>query len=93
MTKLQALAAKLKAAELKANRLYDTAFEIADAMPGTEENARAEAAWEKAEDAAIALRETLAAEIVKMTFGQIDEPTAYKMTYSPKLYDLIARMT
>lgn len=92
MNRTQLLATRIKAAELKAARLYDAAFEIAEAAPGTAENAAAEHAWELAEDACIALREELAAEIVKYTAGLIDSGTAYKMTFRPELYALIDKM-
>ena len=91
MTKLQKLAAKLKAAQATADKLYDAAFEAADINPESAEFTAAESAWEKADTAANDVREQIAAEIVKMTFGQIDRHTAWRMTYTEKLYDLIAR--
>lgn len=91
MADMKTLAIRLRAAELKANRLYDRAFELADSEPGTEANAAAEAAWSAAEDAANEIRQKLADEIQRVTSGMIDSKTAWAMTYKPKLYELIEK--
>lgn len=92
MASMKTLAAKLRTAELNANRLYDRAFELADSEPGTEANAAAEAAWSAAEDAANEIRQNLADEIQRFTAGKIDSKTAWAMTYKPKLYELIEKL-
>jgi hypothetical protein len=91
MADMKRLSIQLRTAELKANRLYDIAFELADSQPGTEANANAEKAWSDAEDAANEIRQKLADEIQRVTSGMIDSKTAWAMTYKPKLYDLIEK--
>lgn len=91
MADMKTLAAKLKAAEQKATRLYDLAFEFCDRAESLADVEAAEAAWSAAEDAANEIRQKLADEIQRVTSGMIDSKTAWAMTYKPKLYDLIEK--
>ena len=60
-----------------------------DAWEKDPENAELEKAFDETYKAEYAIRKELAAAIVKATAGQIDEQTAFKMTYNPKLAELI----
>lgn len=86
MKKIKDLAKKFKNAEAIENLAYDTAFESDEITPA------AEAEWERCNNYTNSLREELAAEIEKISFGQIDNKTAWAMTFKPELFDLIARL-
>lgn len=86
MKKIQKLAIKVK------NGAIFEQWAIDDIMNADEPTSADIAECEQLADMLIAAREELAAEIVRMTRGQIDEPTAYKMTFNPELFDLIARL-
>lgn len=88
MKRIKELARKLRNAETLENFAYQTAceeenlntfFQLADE-------------WEKLNYITNGIREELAAEIEKISFGQIDNKTAWAMTFKPELFDLIARL-
>lgn len=86
MKELKDLARKLRNAIAVENMTYDLAFE------GEEINEKYAAEWEEISDMTVKAREALAAEIVKVTAGQIDEPTAYRMTFKPELFEIIRKI-
>lgn len=73
----------------KLNAAIEAANAADEAWEKEPENAELEAAFDAAYEAEYAAREALAAAIVKMTAGQIDTATALKMTFNPKLAQLI----
>lgn len=88
MKRIKELARKLRNAEAVENLAYETACE--------EENPnnflKLADEWEKLNYITNGIREELAAEIVKATFGQIDSKTAWAMTFKPELHEIIKKI-
>lgn len=85
MNKIKYLTRELENAIAKANLAEE-------ALEKDYTNKALDAEWEKCYDWEIKVREQIAAEIVKATAGEIDEKTAYKMTFNPKFYDIVAKI-
>lgn len=66
--------------------------EIDDRYEADPENEELEALWESMYTAEYEARVKLAAAVVSFTSGKIDPDTAVKMTYNPKLAELIGRL-
>ena len=86
MKRIKELDRKLRNAIALEDMAYEAAFE------GDETTEAQEKEWEQLADIVQALREELAAEIVKATFGQIDSKTAWAMTFKPELHEIIKRI-
>lgn len=88
MKNIKKLADKLRNAIAIENLAYDTAFE--------EENPdnflKLADEWEQCNYITNGVREELAAEIVKVTLGQIDYKTAWAMTFKPELHEIIKKI-
>lgn len=88
MKRIKELARKLRNAETVENLAYETACEeenLNNFMKLADE-------WEQCNYITNGIREELAAELVKITAGQIDEKTAWAMTFKPELHEIIKRI-
>lgn len=88
MKKIKELARKFKNAKAVEDLAYEAAFEeenLNDFFKLADE-------WEQCNYITNGIREELAKEITKISFGQIDYKTAWAMTFKPELYNLIARL-
>ena len=86
MKRIKELDRKLRNAIALEDMAYETAFE------GDETTEAEEKEWERLSDEVQKIREELAAEIVKATFGQIDSKTAWAMTFKPELHEIIKKI-
>ena len=88
MKRIKELDRKLRNAIALEDLAYDAAFE--------EENPdnflKLADEWEQCNYITNGIREELAAEIVKVTLGQIDYKTAWAMTFKPELHEIIKRI-
>ena len=88
MKRIKELDRKLRNAALFERWAYDDAMNEQDKKKF--ETLLAE--WEQISDELQKIREELAAEIVKATFGQIDSKTAWAMTFKPELHEIIKKI-
>lgn len=88
MKNIKKLADKLRNAIAIEDLAYQTAFEEED----VNDFFKLADEWEQCDNVTNGIRDELAAEIVKITFGQIDIKTAWAMTFKPELLEIISKL-